>query len=299
MVDKVKEEKIISPLKDVTVMVKPIPKKSGMLFDNTGRTSLPGAKSGFKGLPENPQTLRKIEPLTDSERAWFESKEAGLGFIKGDLVANNPNKPKTYWTRQSIVLRSDETLNLRLSDPGDYLRWAFLKAQIEAVSPTWEERNDKLSYSHALVDTEKMDAERATKSDNVAEAYIFLGEINHSIPKMKAFLASLFKVTKSRKRPPINVTAEWIKGELADAIQNNLREFLQVKNDELLQQKLFLEECIESGVVMRDGKNTYQVPGYPEVYTIVELANEIANVTPASQKLYAKLKVQLETANKK
>lgn len=288
------KKKLISPLRDSVVVVKPIPKRNGLLYDNTGRTSLPGSKSGFKGVPIDPTTKKYVEPLSKDEREWFESSESNSNFGKGALLANDPINKKTFWTNYSIVLTESDILTLRLSDEGDFLRYAFLKAQLEDIAPSWEERTNKpLSYTHALVDTSVMEQERASNTEKKGEAYRYFGKIDTSVPKMKAFLSTYLRKTKAQIKVPISVKREWLVAEIGKVIEVDVNNFLLVANDKLINVKLFIEECIEGRVIIKTGKNKYQLMGMDEEYGINELAEELNDIK--NQAMYAKLKAQLDS----
>lgn len=286
------EVKVKCPLRRAIIAVKPIVDESSFLYQNTGRTALPGSRKGARGVPIDPETKRYVEPLTPEEIAWFESEECSARFPKGWLVANSHNK-KSYWTTYDVALKANETTNLDLSTVEGYLKYAFLKAQRDQIAPSWEERFGELSYTHAFVDLSKASEDNANRIDRNKEAYKWLGVLETSIPKMRGVISQYYHNTNSNKKIPATTSREWLVSELGDIIDRDISNFLAIKHDKDIDSKIFINQALEANVIFKEDKNKYRIPGLDDLYTMAELVEFLGDLS--NQKVYGKLKAQIES----
>jgi len=242
-------------LEDKKVYLKPVLKPGGMNpKGHDGEFMYSGTEVSYV-LPYNLKKGRLETILTKEEQDFFEKE------LNEDLSIHN--KVNNYWNTFAVRIRKDDRLmkdgyELDLSDPIDNLRWRLLKIQAH-VSPTWNERYDRGEYVFALVDQEEMTATRARIADKRKEAYIFLGKVEGSTKKMINFLRVY------GKKPSNTATVDFLKGEIDQLIENpkTIDNVLKIINDPLYEIKLFIEDAIEVGAIIRRGRKYYMQGGDP------------------------------------
>ena len=284
---------IPSPLRDERIVVRPVKRQAGWVYNNIGKSRVSGSRNLYAGVPYDSNRRKYVEPLTEEEREWF-AQHSGLGLTK-DQLSPNTKEGKEFWNAYKMTLKGDESITLYLSDASDFLRYAFLKAQINDIAPTLAEEKFKLTYLYVLVSVKEEEESKASRVDRMKEAYMYLGSIDQSIPKMKGFLKAYYKHKKSGKTVPRAVNREYLVGEIDNVINDDINGFFHVKEDKNLEIKGFIEECVDRGVINKKDKNTYEIPGYDDDYNLGELAEYLK--LPENTKIYGKLKAQLEAVN--
>ena len=281
------EKTLVSPLREETITLRPVAWFDSFLYMNTGATHLPGSFTGFMGVPKDSVSKQFVEPLNQEERDYF----ATLGYDPLELKANNP-RGKSFWSSFRVVLREGESLILRINNPDDFLRYAFLKAQKEAIAPSWEHRKDKKSYTHAFVSASDSQKEKVSSFNKQQEAFIYIGSIRNSTTKLKNVLSVYYKDNGSNKNIPLDASQDWYIQELSSIIADNVDKFLRTINDDNLNTKSFIMECLTKDILFKEGKNQYKIPGYDETYSFGELVDYLND--KVNQTLYGKLLAQLK-----
>lgn len=257
------EQKMIkSPLKNEKVKLVPITdRKGGWLPEgHDGKFMYTGTKR-YLCVPKVQGGL--LDPLTEDERNYFESPESGMGLKKGDLSiykkSNSKTGEKNYWEDFYVIIDKNG-LELDLSKPIDYikLKVAVLNAD---VAPSYKERKDKGSYKFYVMKNDEEAEIKSVKADVLKTAWKEYGKIEDSTERMRNFLL-VYYIEKNdvNKKVAKNTKAEQLKAWISDIIENDVNTFVKVITDENFSIKAFINECMENGLIQREGKTAYYVP---------------------------------------
>jgi len=236
-------------LEDKKVFLKPIVKPGGMNpKGHDGEFMYSGTETHFV-LPYDIKKGRLASILTSEEQEFFESK------LNEDL--NIHKKIDNFWSTFTVKIRKDDKLmrdgyEMDLSDPIDNLRWRLLKIDSH-VAPSWAERFDRGDYTFALVEENEMIESRARVADKKKDAYMFLGKIEGSTKKMIDFLRVY------GKKPSATATVDFLKGEIDKLIEDSktIDNVIAIIKDNDYEMKLFIEDAIEAGAIVRTNRKYY------------------------------------------
>lgn len=260
--EEVNSKKVISPLSNTTVEFKLVERDGGWLSqinpNHDGKTLFSNAKITFIGLPYDNKNGCEVDPLTEDEKEFFESKQAGLNIKDGELSIYHAD---SYWKSFILAIPKDG-LKFKLNNPTNYLKYKFLMAQKNVVAPSWEERFDKGSYKFALV-SETHDTEQSNKRAELQEAaYAEYGKMKNNSEKMRSILRLYGK----------NVSADsgvdFLRGEIQKLIEKDIHGLLRLCEDKDFDLKVFIEKAIEIGEINKVARNNYAFPHGESIGTI-------------------------------
>lgn len=256
------------------ILVKPVIWKSEWLPKGHSAAWKPDNTKIVIQVPIDHRTNGLVEPLTELEREFFESEACGLGFDKGDLLANkyitdkNGKKVlRSHWSTENYklykkggVIDDDTVLDtLFLDRPADYLKYAILRCntstEFGCVAPTWEDRFRSAKFMIALVDHDFEETTRATKADRLATAYAHYVSISHSSEKMREFLTVAWMENARRTRPDVTNNLEWLKSECSKLIETDAGTSYMKIAETAYEEKAFIYQAWVAGAVkiQRDG----------------------------------------------
>lgn len=300
MENKMEEKKVVCPLIDRVVYVKPIIRDNtypAMLNKSSAaKHSWSGTTFQLRGVPIDINTKKYLEPLSDEERAWFESPDSRLDFKQNDLLANRhggykgeiKRKDASYWTQFSIVLEKDNPLKLRLSDWHDYLKYKFLLTQKHIVATTKEEAEDILK-KFIIVDTEKEVQEEITTKKKIFNAYKALGRLETSRSQMFSVWYIYYLNNDVTDKPALEASVDELYKKLTDLIEYDVDKFLEVVNDKGFESKATIVKAVVDKVIkfVRKGNSTYFEFEDKKFNNFAEIVKFMDN--PLNQEYYMKL----------
>lgn len=280
-------------LEDRTVILKPIIKPGSMNGKgHDGEFMYTGTEVHYV-LPYNIQKGRLETILTPDEQDFFENLL--------DLDLSIHKKEDNFWHSFKIKIRKDEKLmtegySMNLNDPIDNLRWRVLKLQ-RHVAPSWGERFNRAEYQFALVGSEELTENRARIADKRKEAYMFLGKIDNSESKMRNFLRVYGKAVSA------SATLGFMKGEIDKLIENpaTIDGVLDVINDPNYEMKLFIDDAVECGALVKKGKKYYLQGGDPVNENDPSLEGTVRALNAYKRDtddIYLRIDTQIKNANK-
>ena len=283
---------IENPLKNRKVAVCPIYREGGWLQEinknHDGAFLFTGAKFGIKGVPYNTDRRVFIDPLTDEEKQYFALPEIGLGIKLEDFsIHKSPN----FWSKFEINLTRDPIV-LDLNNPMDYLRYKFLLAQKDLVSPSWIQRLDKGTYKFSIKDDESDQEEEISRIDLEMEVMGYFNNIQGSIRKMSALLALFYERNNIRKKIPSNVTTPFLKTEIHKIIKTNLKDIHEIIQDKYFEERVLVIQGITIGAILRQSGSEYQIVGEEDVLNLRELLEFLRN--KKNQATRAKIELQID-----
>ena len=167
----------------------------------------------------------------------------------------------TFTISKSKGVIDEDTIlaTLDLSNPKDYMSYAILRANIGSlVAPDAEHRYHSGRFLIYLVDEGEDDAIKATKADRIAEAYAHFTTISNQAFKMRELLTVAYLDNRSKVRPALDASPEWLKAECNKLIQYDYGDTYLKVVKENFEGKAFLFKCMEAGAIKlrKDGLAT-------------------------------------------
>ena len=187
---------------------------------------------------------RIADVLTKAEREYFEP------ILDQNLNPMAPIK-KNYWATRSVTL-TDETIELDLSDPSQYIDYKILMLQKEDVAPDGDSEL-KRPYKYVIKELGFDEEKRSNKASRKKEAYKYFGTLN-TVEKMSNFLTVYYQ-NRPGKHVPADATHTWLDAELDNIIETDTDSFLRVANDKNFETKLFINKALaKRAIYKQEGK---------------------------------------------
>ena len=170
------------------------------------------------------------DPLTEEERAFFESEQSRLDLKPGDLSPYK--KENNFWSKKrlnipkpsEIVTEDTVLLELDLSDPMQYLNYAIIRANTgygAKVAPNKEEfRNQKNRVVYITEEALEL-VDVVKKSELRKKAYIEFDKISHSPTQMFSVLYILYLEYKGMVLPSKNMKRDYLVGVLDKVVMES------------------------------------------------------------------------------
>lgn len=248
---KIKEEESVTEFKlpNEKVIVKFIPRKKGMAANVPEDHIIAGGMIGeairkYKAPLQRNGSIANV--LTSEEKDYLE-KETGLQLsIYGD-----------FWIDYSVTLTKDATNNqLDLSNPMDYISYKLLLTLKNDIAPSWETRNDKLTYDFVITKGGEEHKDRKRQYDSKKEAFKQYGKIEDD----RDMLVGVLKLLTNK---PISKDSslDWIQGQVEEKIDTMPTAFLDVITDASFNTRVLINKGVEYGVVIKSGNKYATVDG--------------------------------------
>ena len=248
-------DEIVNCLRNERVIIRHIPKESGMvtnpkhilyggMAENAVRTFVvPRLSSGTF-----------VNVLTDNEKACL---EAVMGLEYNALSVHN--KINNFWDDSNEsgisrvrLVKQDNYLNL--ADPEDYIRYKILLANKDFIAPSLQALQDspKATYQFVIIsDGEEVKAAKDNMSTTM-KCYKEFGKIENDIDTLRVIIESI----DGRPTSPTS-KLEFLQTRINTLIQADSKIFLKVITDPLLSTKVLIKKCIEAGLISRRGNHLH------------------------------------------
>lgn len=245
----VEKKELISCLQNKRVIVRFVPKETGLVTDpkhvlyggmamNASRWySVPKLRSGeYKNV------------LTNDEKEFLE-----------DYMGLEPNalsiyrQENNYWRGRQVKLEKQDNY-LDLSNPEDYIKYKILLANSEYVAPsiTELERRPLATYEFVVVDEQEAESRSGVKMETTKRCYMEFGKHEMDWMFLKTVVEILEKRTYSNK-----VTLNTLKDKCNALIQDNPGKFLRTITDELLPMIILVKRGVMAGIISTKGAFYY------------------------------------------
>lgn len=251
---KVKEEEEVQTvtkfsLPNEVITVKFIPRKKGMAANVPENHIIAGGMIG-EAIRKYKAPLQRngsiANALTNEEKEFLE-----------DATGLELSIYKDFWINYSVTLMKDSTNNkLDLSNPMDYISYKLLLTLKNDIAPTWEQRNDKLTYDFVITKGGEEHKDKKRQYDSKKEAFKQYGKIEDD----KDILIGVLKLLTNK---PISKdsTLDWIQGQVEEKIDNMPSVFLDVITDASFNTKILVNKGTEYGVIVKTGNKYATVDG--------------------------------------
>lgn len=253
--DKDEEKPLINCLRNERIIVRYIPKQSGMvtnpkhilfggMAENASKTYVvPRLSSGMY-----------VDVLTNDEKRYLEH-------IMGmeDNALSIYKKTDNFWDDSNENGISRVTLNkqdnyLDLKDPEDYIKYKILLANKNFIAPSlkaWEDA-PKATYRFVIISEGDENKSAVSNLTTTMMCYKAFGKIENDVDTLRAVL----EIMDGRPTAP-NVKLDFLQGEINKYIQSNGKLFLRVVNDELLPTKVLIKKSLENNLISKRGNFYY------------------------------------------
>ena len=268
-------------LTDKKVKVVPVYRDGGWLPEgHDGEFMFTGTQYEFD-LPISIKTGRLVNILTKEEQAFFETE---LFLNPGDLSVYK--KKDNYWHTFKVKLDKEPRI-LDLSDPIDNLCYRVCMVSPH-VAPNWETRYQSAAFQFALQDEEIIVQEKVTKANKKKDAYKFLGKVENNPDRMR----NVLRVYGNKVAPNTSTSVMYTTIESLIDDDKSLPKLLAVINDPNFEMKIFIEDALSVGAILKDGTR-YSLPGGDKIGGVL---NDVIDYfkDAVNQDIYLKIKNQID-----
>jgi len=232
------------------------------------------------------QKYMESHPNGMTEKEFFE-KELGV-----DLNATLP-ADKNFWRsdRRGRVILTKEGTTLNLNQSLDMLKYKILISNKTMISPSYEERTLKASYEFMIVEESKVTVKKLEEATLKAQAYIKFAEVTSNKKNTVGFIRSLGRAI------PATATEDWLKNEVLTIVDSNPEYFLEIVNHPQYSERIFVQEAVEVGAIIRKGDKRYTLDNGAELGDLTDVVNYVLNPDNQEVKLRIKAKIDLAKRN--
>lgn len=243
------DEDLVSCLKQETVIVRRVPKSSGM-FINPKHVF-------YGGMAENAIRVFTVplldnggyvNVLTDSEKAYLE-EVMGLEYNALSIYKKEDN----YWDNITVRLTKSE-MYLRLWDPNDYIKYKILLANKDLIAPSIMVLEDtpKVTYQYVLIREEEEAKQSSLGVNTIMQAYMKFGELKNDFDALRVIVELLSAKPTSEK-----VSIDFLQSEANKMLQADPKLFLRISSDIHLNTKIIIKKSLEAGLIYKRGDFHY------------------------------------------
>lgn len=245
----VEEEDTINCLRNERIIVRFVPKESGIVRDPKHILYGGMAEGAVKWF-----TVPKLSSgmfvnvLTDKEKSFLEDI-MGLEFNALSIY----KKVDNFWENAMVrLIKGDNFLNL--SDPDDYIKYKILLANKAYIAPSLQELQDypKATYQFVIIQ-EGEEVKNAKKDMNFTmQSYMEFGKIQDDTLILRTIIETIDGRPTSK-----NSKLEFLQEKVNNLIKADAKLFLRVATDPLLPTKSLIKKAIEEGVISNRGGMLY------------------------------------------
>jgi len=289
--------KKVMTLREQKYTVRPIRRKGGWVpSDHDSAFMNDGSKYGVVVPVKSGNVL--MDPLTVVDKEFTDQdREALVGELGlPDLNSLNCHVQKNYW-RGNTVFLDRNGLHLDLSKTDEFVQFLILRSDVDNIAPNWANRFQKGTYKFALCEEGEELVNDVSDLEDKKNAYIYIGKIDKSVDKMMDFLYVYYLTAIDAKRPPKTASVDWLKKEIGRIIEDDLKVYLQILDDDDYLVKLLIQRSVEAGALIKK-KHYFSLPGSDSPIGVLE--DTILFLEDSkNQEVRMKLKAQIDNVKGK
>lgn len=221
-----------------------------------------------------------------TQKEFFE-KELGV-----DL---NPTlkQEENFWRtdRRGRVILTKEGVSLNLNQSLDMLKYLILLSNKSLISPSYDDRTLKATYEFMIVDESKVTTKKLEEAQVRAQAWAKYAEVTNSKKATIGFIKSLGRTI------PATASDEWLKNEVLNIVDTNPTYFLEIVNHPQYSERIFVQEAVEAGAIIRKGEKRYTLDNGAELGDMSDVIQYLLNPDNQEVKLRIKAKIDLTKRN--
>ena len=250
-----------SCLRNEKVIVRKLPKRSGMVTDSNHVMGDGMHENAFRTycVPKLQKTNNFVNVLTNEEKEFLEYY---MGLEPNALSIYKQPKEENYWSNanpnglSSVTLRKNDNV-FDLSKPTDYIAVKILLSNKDKICPSMEEweARPKETYEFVIIREGQESKLSQSNTDATIEAIMKLGKVSEDKDILR-----LIVETMMGKRYGDHTTKEWLQTQALDMIKGsakNARLFINIVNDENLDNKVLIRKAINKGIIADRGGFLY------------------------------------------
>ena len=247
-------------LRNEKVIVRKLPKRTNLVKDSNHIMGDGMHENAFRSycVPKLQKSKTFVNVLTDDEKEFLEHI---MGLEENALSIYKPAE-KNFWSNRNpdgisnVVLHKHDNI-FDLSKPTDYIAVKILLANKDKICPSMEEwaARPKETYEFVIIREGQETQMSKSNTDVTIQAVMKLGKISNNKDVLK-----LVVETMMGKKYSDNTTMEWLQSQALDLIKNtpkNARMFLNIIEDDSLDNQVLIRQCIAKGIIADRGGFLY------------------------------------------
>lgn len=251
------ETQLVSCLRNERVIVRHIPKQSGMVT-NPRHILYGGMAENAKKTFVVPRLSSGVfvNVLTDSEKAYLEEI---MGLEYNALSVYKRPESENYWndgndTGISRVTLGKDDNYLNLADPEDYIRYKILLANKDFIAPSMQAIEDSPKETYQFVIIAEGEETKMAKNNMsyTMRCYKEFGKVEEDADTLR----TIIELIDGRPTSP-HSKLEFLQTKANNLIQADSKLFLRVVTDPLLSTKVLIKKAIAANLISNRGNYLY------------------------------------------
>lgn len=243
------DEPIVNCLRNERVIVKHVPKETGIVRDPKHILYGGMAEGAVRWLTVPRLTSGMyVNVLTNAEKACLE-EVMGLEYNALSIY----NKVDNFWDNYQVRLTKQDNF-LNLTDPDDYIKYKVLLANKDLIAPSLQDLEDhpKATYQFVIIHENEESQASKKKMNATMQAYMEFGKIQENADILRTIIETIDGRPTSK-----NSKIEFLQEKVGKLIQADARLFVRVATDPLLSTKVLIKKAIEGGLISNRGGMLY------------------------------------------
>lgn len=243
------DEPIINCLRNERVIVKHVPKETGIVRDPKHILYGGMAEGAVRWLTVPRLTSGMyVNVLTNAEKTCLE-EVMGLEYNALSIY----NKVDNFWDNYQVRLTKQDNF-LNLADPDDYIKYKVLLANKDLIAPSLQDLEDhpKATYQFVIIHENEESQASKKKINATMQAYMEFGKIQENADILRTIIETIDGRPTSK-----NSKIESLQEKVGKLIQADARLFVRVATDPLLSTKVLIKRAIEGGLISNRGGMLY------------------------------------------
>ena len=251
------ETQLVSCLRNERVIVRHIPKQSGMVT-NPRHILYGGMAENAKKTFVVPRLSSGVfvNVLTDSEKAYLEEI---MGLEYNALSVYKRPESENYWNDgndtgiSKVTLGKDDNY-LNLADPEDYIRYKILLANKDFIAPSMQALEDSPKETYQFVIIAEGEETKMAKNNMsyTMRCYKEFGKVEEDADTLR----TIIELIDGRPTSP-HSKLEFLQTKANNLIQADSKLFLRVVTDPLLSTKVLIKKAIAANLISNRGNYLY------------------------------------------
>lgn len=252
----VSDDALVSCLRNERIIVRHVPKLTGMWGNNPKHVLSGGMAEGAVRTFAVPRLSSGmfVNILTDKEKAFLE-EIMGLEYNALSIY----KKVDNFWDDSNEnginkvrLTKQDNYFNL--SDPEDYIRYKILLANKDYIAPSLQALQDtpKATYQFVIISEGEETKVAKNNMSTTMMCYKEFGKIEDDVDTLRVIVETI-------DGRPTSQTAklEFLQTKVNSLIQADSKIFLKVITDPILSTKVLIKRAIEAGLISNRGNYLY------------------------------------------
>lgn len=248
----IKEDAIYNCLRNERVIVRHLPRQSGMRITDPRHIAYGGmletATKDFCVPMLESGAL--VNVLTNDEKACLER-----AMMLEDNALSIYRKTNNFWQDRYVRLKKQDNY-LDLSVPDQYIDYKILLANKDYIAKSLQEIEDnpKATYQFVIIAEGEESKKNTTNISTTMQCYKEFGKIEDDIDTLRTIVETI----DGRPTAP-TVKLDFLKNKVNELIQANSKLFLKVVTDKYLPVKVLIKKAVEKGLIAKRGPQYFLI----------------------------------------